>query len=99
MDTTQKFEVLQDAFSDTAELDLLLQKQLEITRDQYRLKIERYDRDLITFESSYKLDSDTFYERFAEGKMGDDMDYFEWAGLYELRKDALDKISRLEAAL
>ena len=99
MDTTQKFEVLQDAFSDTAELDLLLQKLLEITRDQYRLKIERYDRDLITFESSYKLDSDTFYKRFAGGKMGDDMDYFEWAGLYELHKDALDKISRLEAAL
>ena len=45
------------------------------------------------------MDSNTFYERFEAGEMGDAMDFFEWAGLYQLRQDILEKIHRLESAL
>jgi hypothetical protein len=45
------------------------------------------------------MDSGTFYQRFEAGELGDAMDFFEWAGLYELGKDLLGKIRRLEQAL
>jgi len=32
-------------------------------------------------------------------ELGDAMDFFEWAGLYELRQDILEKIRRLESGL
>ena len=45
------------------------------------------------------MDSATFYRRFEAGELGDAMDFFEWAGLYELRQDLLEKIRRVETAL
>jgi hypothetical protein len=45
------------------------------------------------------MDSATFYQRFEAGELGDAMDFFEWAGLYELRQDLLDKMHRVETAL
>ncbi len=49
------------------------------------------------FENRYGMSSATFYDRFEAGKLGDAMDFFEWAGLYELRQDILKKIRRLES--
>jgi hypothetical protein len=45
------------------------------------------------------MDSAIFYQQFEAGELGDAMDFCEWAGLYELRQDLLDKIERLEAAV
>ena len=56
-------------------------------------------RDLRTFEDRYGTDSATFYRRFEAGELGDAMDFCEWAGLYELRQDLLEKIHRLESAM
>ena len=42
------------------------------------------------------MESATFYRRFEAGELGDAMDFFEWAGLYELREDIVKKIQRLE---
>jgi hypothetical protein len=35
---------------------------------------------------------------FEAGELGDAMDFFEWAGLYELCEGILKKIQRLEMA-
>ena len=67
--------------------------------NQHRLRLERYDRDLRDFEERYNMDSATFYSRFEAGSLGDAMDLFEWAGLYELRQTFQEKIQDLEAAL
>jgi hypothetical protein len=40
-----------------------------------------------------------FYQRFEDGGMGDAMDFFEWAGLYELHQSLQGKVSRLESAV
>jgi hypothetical protein len=45
------------------------------------------------------MESATFYRRFEAGELGDAMDFFEWAGLYELYQDIIEKIRRLEPAL
>jgi hypothetical protein len=98
MDTLHKLEVLKHAYSDEAELDLVIGKLLDVALNQHRLRLERYERDLREFEKRYDMDSATFFSRFEAGELGDAMDFFEWAGLYELRQDILDKIQRLERA-
>lgn len=94
-----KLEVLKNAYSDEAELDRVLGKLLDVALSRYRLRLERYERDLRDFEQRYGMESSSFYQRFETGELGDAMDFFEWAGLYELRQDILEKIRRLELAL
>ncbi|MGC9400687.1 MAG: hypothetical protein ACP5HM_16365 [Anaerolineae bacterium] len=69
-----------------------------MTLSQYRMRLQRYDRDLRDFEQQYDMDSRLFYRRFEAGNLGDATDFFEWAGLWELRQDLLEKIERLESA-
>ena len=99
MDTLYKLEVLKDAYSSEAELDLILGKLLDVVLSQHRLRLERYEQDLREFEERYGMESATFYRRFEAGELGDAMDFFEWAGLYELCQDIIEKIQRLEPAL
>lgn len=99
MDTSYKLEVLKDTYSDAAGLDLILGKLLDVSLSQYRLRLERYERDLREFEERYGMESATFYHRFEAGELGDAIEFFEWAGLYELREDVKKKIQRLEMAL
>jgi hypothetical protein len=94
--TLSKLEVLKDAY-DAAELDLILEKLLGVTLSRHRVRLARYERDLRDFEERYHLDSKTFSQQFATGKLGDAMDFFEWMGLYELRQDLVEKIQRLES--
>ena len=98
MNTLHKLEVLRDTCTDEAELDLILGKLLDATLSGYRLRLERYERDLRELEERYSMESATFYRRFEAGELGDAMDFFEWAGLYELRRDIIEKIQRLEMA-
>ena len=99
IDTSQKIEVLKYTCFDATELDQMLVKLLDITLSRHRRRLDRYDHDMGELENRYGMDSATFYERFEAGEMGDGMDFFEWAGLYELRQDILEKIRRLELVL
>jgi hypothetical protein len=63
------------------------------------MRLKRYEQDLREFEKHYDVESATFYRRFEAGELGDAMDFFEWAGLYELYQDIIEKIRRLEPAL
>jgi len=98
MNTLHKLEVLRDTYTDDAELDLILGKLLDATLSRHRLRLERYERDLHDFEERYDMESEAFYQRFEAGELGDAMGFFEWAGLYELRQDIIEKIGRLETA-
>ena len=99
IDTSHKLEMLKNVCSTDEELDQVLGKLFDITLNQHRRKLERYDHDLGEFENRYNIDTVTFNIRFEAGELGDAMDFFEWAGLYELRQDILEKILRLESGL
>ena len=99
MDTRHKLEVLKEACANEAELDLVVVKLLDLPLGQHRRRLEQYEHDLHAFEARYGMDSATFCQCFEAGELGDAMDFFEWAGLYELRQDLLDNIHRVETAL
>ena len=95
----KKIEALKDMYFNEAELDQILGKLVDVALSQHRLRLKRYERDLYEFEKRYSMESTTFYHCFEAGELGDAMDFFEWAGLYELRQDLLEKIRRLEQAV
>lgn len=97
MDAWQKLELLKEACADQAELDQVVGKLLDLTLSQHRRRLARYEGELEAFEQRYGMNSPTFYRRFEAGDLGDAMDLFEWAGVYELRQDLLEKIRRLES--
>jgi len=41
-------------------------------------------QDLAAFEQKYAMSSEDCYNRFNNGELGDDADFFEWTGLYEI---------------
>ena len=98
MATQAVLEAIQEAYPDTVELERVLVKLLDIALSQYRLRMARYLRDMADFEKRYGMESSTFYRRFETGELGDSADWFEWAGLYELKQDLGNKIRRMELA-
>jgi hypothetical protein len=96
MDIEYKLELLKDSSSTEREFDQILSKLIDTLLSQQRLRVGKYKRDLHEFEERYGMDSASFYRRFESGELGDAMDYFEWAGLYELYLKSQRKIQRLE---
>lgn len=99
MSVSQKFEVLKSSLSDTTEFDQILDKLFDVVLSNYRKRMKGYERDLHEFEKEYELESEKFYQRFESGEMGDEMDYFEWAGLYELYQVLQRKVNKLETSI
>lgn len=99
MNVSQKFEILKSSLLDSSEFDQILDKLFDVVISNYRNRLNRYERDLHDFEEEYQLKSSKFYQRFEAGKMGDSMDFFEWAGLYELYQALQRKLKQLESAV
>jgi hypothetical protein len=98
MTISEKLQVLKETYLDGKEFVLVLDKLLDSALSEYRLRLARYNRELQEFEHRFGIDSATLYKQFEAGEVGDTMDYFEWASLYELREDLLQKIHKLERA-
>jgi hypothetical protein len=47
------------------------------------LAIRRLKEKCVAFEKKYHLSSDDFFNLWLQGKVGDEVDYFEWKALIE----------------
>ncbi|MGM3308570.1 hypothetical protein ACSQ6I_21770 [Anabaena sp. WFMT] len=99
MNTLEKLELLSENCSDNTELERILGQLLNVILTRHHQKLAIYNLDIDEFEKKYNLTSEQFKQQFNSGNLGDEMDFFEWFGLCELRKDILQKINKLEQAL
>ena len=99
MNTLEKLELLSENCSDNTELERIIGQLLNVILTRYRQKLAMYNLDIDKFQKKYQLTSEKFLEQFNSGNLGDEMDFFERFGLWELRKDILKKIHKLEQAL
>ena len=99
MNTLEKLELLSENCSDNTELERIIGQLLNVILTRHPQKLATYNLDIDKFEKKYELTSEQFVEQFNSGSLGDEMDFFEWFGLWELRKDILTKIHKLEQAL
>ena len=73
-----------------------ISKIMDYKIHKYSEEIKRLDKELKRFERSYKKESVVFLKEFKEGKLGDKMDFVEWASLYRMRNRLLEKKAELE---
>ena len=97
-DSKKKIDILL-SFSAVEELDTSLNKMIIFQIAKYRSNINQIRQDLNGFESKYRMSSEEFFDKFESGKLGDDGDFFEWAGLYENVVLYSQRINSLESAL
>lgn len=78
-------------------MELTLKKLLEHYIQECERDMAELSQDLADFEKKYGMSSEYFFDEFESGKLGDAMDFFDWAGLYqmfrriELRKEMLEQ--------
>ncbi|EKF86383.1 hypothetical protein [Methanobacterium formicicum] len=70
-----------------------------------RYKMDKLDEDLKeieaqmrSFEEEYGLDSDEFILKFDKGETEDNIDFMEWASLYDMKKRIHNRLMLLEGA-
>ena len=65
----------------------------EVTEAQIQLK--QLEADIADFETQYEMHSELFYQRFQDGKMGDEMDYIEWSSLIQMANNLRSRLDLL----
>lgn len=73
-----------------------ISKMLIYKINKYNEEINKLDKELKKFEHTYKKISSIFFKEFNEGKLGDDINFVEWASLYQMRKHLFEKKIELE---
>lgn len=59
--------------------------EIKIQKNSLQNQLADLDRRLKTFEQKYQMPSESFYQQFQAGELGDSMDFFEWNTYYEMR--------------
>ncbi|ALB41594.1 MULTISPECIES: hypothetical protein [Nostocales] len=54
--------------------------------------ISDLEQKLKNFETKYQMSSGDFYQEFQAGKLGDEIDFFEWSVFYEMWTNAQNTI-------
>ncbi len=65
-------------------LDRTIDKVLQRERDQMQTQLAHLEKQLGVFEKQYGWSTSEFYERFEQGKIGDEADFFEWSATWEM---------------
>lgn len=79
----RKIEMLTQ-FGAESIVDSTLNKLIDIQIAKYRSEMKDISQELAAFEQKYAMSSEDCYQRFNAGELGDDADFFEWTGLYEI---------------
>jgi hypothetical protein len=84
-------EQLQIKAKSATNATILIRSALENQMMLIDFGISKTERKLKEFEREFGMTSRKFYEKFSQGKIGDDFEYMKWAGEYEtlqrLQKD------------
>jgi hypothetical protein len=70
----------------------LLSYEIEKLRERQRQLREK----LSAFEKQYNLKTEEFSRGFREGRMGDEMDFFEWSALADIDQDLSQRLTEAE---
>lgn len=73
-----------------------LNKIIELERANNLKQASELQAKLQAYELQYQMSSDIFYQRFSEGSLGDDIDYFEWSVFYELWQSVQERLQVLQ---
>jgi len=76
-------------------IDKLLTREQKLTME---LK-QRLEDQIENFEKKYSMNTSEFYSDFEDGKMGDEIDFIEWAATHEMIDNAIIKLNILDKGI
>ena len=89
-------ERLVKAGLDTPFLVKALEKLVEDQIKHEEAELQRLRPRLDEYEERYQLSSKDFFQRYQNGEMGDDMDFFEWNVFYKMFQDSQQRLHLLK---
>ena len=101
--TTQvlkKLQLLQELVGEQKDSDEVLEatvsKLLHYELEKLQGRQNQIREKLTAYEERYHLKTEEFSRQFREGKLGDDMDFFEWSALAEIHQELSQKLAEVE---
>ncbi len=89
--------IANDDASANSVLDLALDKMLAREVERLRSLQVTLQGQLSGFETRYQMDSPAFYADYEQGKLGDEMDFVEWAATVEMVRNVKTRLSLLQS--
>ena len=74
-------------------IDKTLSKLIQYKTNEMERELQELEYSMKKFESRYNIDSEAFYKKFGEGKLGDEMDFFEWYALCDMHTRILERLN------
>jgi hypothetical protein len=78
-------------------VDRSLAKLVALAQDAARREQAELAERLRGFETQYQMPSETFYQRFRAGELGDTTDMVEWSVFYEMWQSVQQRLAGLDA--
>ena len=78
---------------------VLFSKLIELERDKARRELMEYQDVLRSFEERHQMPSALFFERFQQGELGDDADFFEWSAMYDICRSVQQRLSAFSSVM
>ncbi|MEI7638751.1 MAG: hypothetical protein WCJ37_15680 [Syntrophus sp. (in: bacteria)] len=70
-------------------------KIIEYEKEKTIKEVNVLKEELSSFESTYQMSSEDFFERFEKGELGDKEAYFEWSAMYQMYERSIDRLNIL----
>ncbi|MEA1909142.1 MAG: hypothetical protein U9N43_08970 [Euryarchaeota archaeon] len=74
-------------------IDKTLSKLIQYKTNEMEHELRELEYSMKKFESKYNMDSEVFYKKFGEGKLGDEMDFFEWHALCDMHTRIMERLN------
>lgn len=73
-----------------------LAKIIELEHSQALQQASDLQAKLHAYETHYQMLSDTFYQQFNAGELGDSMDFVEWSAFYDMWQSVQTRLGVLQ---
>jgi hypothetical protein len=74
-----------------------LAKIIELEHGQALQQASDLQAKLQVYEIKYQMPSDTFYQQFNAGELGDGIDFFEWSAFYDMWQAVQTRLGVLQS--
>ena len=73
-----------------------LDKMIALELGHVRRELAELNARLKAFEADYQMTSDTFYQCYEQGELGDSADFMEWSSFYDMRQSVRQRLEQLD---
>jgi len=92
----QVLEILYRSGYQSKMIERSLDKMIALELGHVRRELAELNARLKAFEADYQMTSDTFYQRYEQGELGDSADFMEWSSFYDMRQSVRQRLEQLD---